>query len=237
MKERVVTLMWGTAWDRYGKKFVKSFERHWPANVELYIITDKPLPTDRAVQIPLDTVPGYRGFMEKWGDDRKAMGHDAPNSKAAPGKRFWKNDAVKWAPQGLAPRAALDGLASGDLLCWLDADVMTTAKPPLHWINALLAGADVACLQRERQHSEIGFWAARIGASTVTAIKRFAELYESGDVFGLTEWHSGFVFDVAMAAQPDITIRNLSPQGRGHVWPATPLAQYTVHKKGKIKDG
>jgi len=237
MKERVVTLCWGTAWDRYGKQFVKSFNRHWPADVELYIITDKPLPTDRAVQIQLDQVPGYQGFMGQYGESRTAMGYDAPHQKADPEKRFWKNDAVKWAPQGLAPRAALDGMASGDLLCWLDADVMTTAKPPLHWINALLAGADVACLQRERQHSEIGFWAARIGAGTVTAIKRFAEIYESGDVFELKEWHSGFVFDVAMAAQPDITIRNLSPRGRGHVWPTTPLAQYTVHKKGKIKDG
>jgi len=237
MKERVCTLCWGTAWDRYGKAFVKSFERYWPANVELYIITDKPLPTERAVQIPLDDVPGYQRFMNEYGESRGAMGYGQTERKADPEKRFWKNDAVKWAPQGLAPRAALDGMASGDLFCWLDADVITTAAPPLHWINALLAGADLACLQRERQHSEIGFWAARIGAGTVTAIKRFAELYESGDVFGLTEWHSGFVFDAAMASQPDITIRNLSPVGRGHVWPKTPLAQYTVHKKGKIKDG
>jgi len=236
MKERVVTLMWGTAWNRYGKKFVKSFERHWPANVELYIITDKPLPTDRAVQIPLDTVPGYQRFMEKWGDDRKAMGYNAPHQKADPEKRFWKNDAVKWAPQALAPRAALDGLGSGDLLCWLDADVMTTAAPPLHWINALLAGADVACLQRERQHSEIGCWAVRIGHQTKLFIDRFADIYESGDVFAAKEWHSGFVFDLALAESTYLTVRNLSPRGRGHVWPMSPLAQYTVHKKGKIKD-
>ena len=236
MKERVHTLMWGTAWDRYGKAFVKSFNRYWPSDVELYIITDKPLPTERAVQIPLETVPGYTGFISQYGEDRAAMGYGIAGDKADPDKRFWKNDAVKWGPQGLAPRAAIDGLASGDILCWMDADVETIAKPPRHWCNVLLAGADMACLQRPRQHSEIGFWAARIGAGTLTAIKRFAELYESGDVFDLPEWHSGYVFDVAMAMQSDITIRNLSVGGRGHVWPTSPLARYTVHKKGMIKD-
>lgn len=236
MKERVVTLMWGTAWDRYGKAFVKSFTRYWPSGVELYIVTDRELPTERAVQIPLGKVPGYQDFMGKYYNDRKALGYGQTDHKADPEKRFWKHDAVKWGPQGLTPRAALDGLTSGDLLCWLDADVETIAAPPLHWINILLAGADMACLQRDRQHSEIGFWAARIGVGTTQAIKRFAELYESGDVFDLPEWHSGFVFDAALASQPDITIHNLSPVGRSHVWPMTPLAQYTVHKKGKIKD-
>jgi hypothetical protein len=236
MKERVVTLMWGTAWDRYGKTFVSSFEKYWPDDVELYIVTDKPLPTDRAVQIPLDTVPGYSSFMEKYSADRKAMGYGCTDRKADPAKRFWKNDAVKWAPQGLAPRAALDGLLSGDVLIWLDADVETIAKPPRHWCNVLLAGADMACLQRDRQHSEIGFWCARIGFITMLAIDRFADMYESGDVFYLPEWHSGYVFDAALAENPTVKIRNLSAGGRGHVWPASLLARYTIHKKGKIKD-
>lgn len=236
MKQRVVTLMWGTAWQRYGRKFVETFERYWPADVELYIITDKPLPTERAVQIRLDDVPGYQEFMRLHGESRVAMGYGSTDRKADPAKRFWKHDAVKWAPQGLAPRAALDGMKSGDLFCWLDADVETIAAPPKYWLNILLAGADMACLQRERQHSEIGFWVARMGKGSEAAIRRFAEIYESGDVFEYQEWHSGFIFDRALSSQPDIKIHNLSPTGRGHVWPQSPLARYTVHKKGKIKD-
>lgn len=236
MKERAHTLMWGTAWERYGEKFVGTFEKFWPSNVELWIFTDRILPADRAHQVMLDDIPSYRRFMAKYGEDRTAMGYGHTGAKADPAKRFWKNDAVKWAPQGLVPREALMGLASGDLLCWLDADVETIAKVPLHWINALLAGADMACLQRERQHSEIGFWAARVGSYTIPAIKRFSELYESGEVFDLPEWHSAFVFDHALSLSRDIAIRNISAGGRGHVWPNSPLARYTVHKKGKIKD-
>ena len=236
MKERVHTLMFGSAWERYGEKFVSTFSKFWPSKVELWIFTDKPLPTDRAHQVLLSSVSAYTKFMDKYGSDRKAMGYGCSDAKTDPEKRFWKKDAAKWGPQGLVPRVALDGLGSGDLLCWLDADVETIDAVPLHWINVLLAGADVACLQRERQHSEIGFWAARVGVKTIPAIKRFSELYESGDVFGLSEWHSAFVFDQAIASCPDLAIRNLSPIGRGHVWPGSQLARYTIHKKGKIKD-
>jgi hypothetical protein len=237
MKQRVVTLMWGTAWERYGKTFVASFDKYWPADVELHIITDKPLPTERAEQTRLDLVPGYNEFMAKYRDDRTANGYDTGAKKQSANGKYWKTDAVKWAPQGLAPRAALPGLNNGDVLCWLDADVETIAKVPKNWANSLIARSNFACLQRDRQHSEIGFWAARVNKYTRAAINRFADLYESGDVFGLDEWHSGFVFDAALASQPTLKIQNLSPGGRGHVWPQSPLARYTVHKKGKIKDG
>ena len=40
MKQRVVSLMWGTAWDRYGKEFAKTFDRHWHKNIELQLVTD-----------------------------------------------------------------------------------------------------------------------------------------------------------------------------------------------------
>lgn len=236
MTTRICTLMWGDAWRRYGRRFVETFDRHWPSDVELFIVTDAPLPTDRARQIPTFDMKGFGEFVAEYGDDPRAQGMHSRDRKAEPGKRFWKHDAVKWAPQAFAPRAAVEGMSSGDVFCWLDADVETTRDVPREWIEMLLSGHDVACLQRHRQHSEIGFWACIVSVATIQMIDRFAGLYESGDVFGLDEWHSAYAFDNALASVPDVTINNLAPEGaRGHVWPMTALGRYTVHKKGKLK--
>lgn|GEM_PF-3321250 len=237
MKQRVFTLMWGNAWERYGQRFYKGFREHWPGNVELMIVTDRDLPAPWATQVQLKTIDGYKQFMDKWGGHNLARGYHSPDRKAQDNKRFWKHDAVKWAPQGLCGLAGLGGMGDGDLLTWLDADVMTIADVPAGWANVLLDGHDVACLQRENQHSEIGFWCARIGAGTQEAIRAFNQIYTDGSVFNLREWHSAFVFDAALASVPALRIRNLVPPGaRGNVWARTPLKQYTWHLKGKLKD-
>ena len=236
MRQRVVTLMWGTAWARYGKGFYKSFKKHWPQDVELRIVTDFPLPLGMGYQIPLQNAPGYEEFMARWEDDPRAQGYGCTDRKADPEKRFWKRDAVKWAPQGIAPASALEGMEDGDILCWLDADVVTTRPVPRAWLGKLLNGHDVACIQRGTQHPEIGFWAVRISPETLQMIRKFSDIYVSGDVFDHREWHSGYVFGKALQSMPGLTIHNLNPTlMRGHPWPRTPLAKYLIHKKGKLK--
>ncbi len=246
MKQRVVTLMWGTAWERYGKEFVETFRTHWPSEIDLLVVTDRRRKLRQGMglhqsppelkQIMLTNVPGYNQFMDRWGDDRRAQGYGCTDRKAHPEKRFWKNDAVKWAPQGIAPVAVIDSLAHGDILCWLDADVVTTKDVPLRWLDKLLNGHDIACIQRGTQHPEIGFWAIRCNNRTEQVVRNFNDIYVSGDVFDHKEWHSGYIFGKALQSVPGLTINNLNPTlMRGHPWPITPLAKYLIHKKGKLK--
>lgn len=234
MKTRVVSLMWGTAWERYGAAFAFSFLKYWPGSVELAVVTDRELSllAARITELPLDAIGGVKAFPT---DDR-ARGLNPPaGSKVDERGYSWRHDALKWMPQALAPRAALEGLSDGDIFCWLDADVETIAKVPEGWLDMLLDGHDVAMLQRTGTHSEIGFYALRLGPGTRHVLDAFAAFYTTGAVFALKEWHSAFVFDQALADWPGLRIRNLA-MGKGHVWPRTVLAQYTVHKKGKRKD-
>lgn len=237
MRTAVVTLMWGNAWVRYGWKFAATFARYWPRHYDLFVVGDQHYPLERGYQIPLDTVAGYKEFCEKWGADPVANGKNRPaGSKVDENGVSWRHEAVKWMPQALAPNAALRFFEDGDIMVWFDADVVTTNVVRVNWIADLLGDADVACLQRDRQHSEIGFYAIKVSPRTRFMMRTFAAFYTTGKVFDLPEWHSAYVWDRALENVPDLKVKNLSPGLRGHVWPATKLAECTMHNKGKRKD-
>lgn len=236
MKTRVCTLMWGTAWERYGEVFVKTFDKFWPKDVELFIVTDRDLPVTRATQILLQGIDGYSQFMERWVNSPMANGREVPAGMKVDDKGYsFRYDAIKWMPQAIAPNAALDGLQLFDKFVWLDADVETTGKIRNDWIDELLDGHDVACLQRENQYTEIGFYAMEMTPTTRRVLDQFSEYYLSDQVFYLKEWHSAFVWDASIATEKTLNVRGLCPGKRGHVWPLSPLAEFTVHKKGKRK--
>lgn len=233
---RVVTLMWGTAWERYGQRFAGSFAAHWSPTIELVVVTDRELPLPCGRQIMLDSIPGVVEFKARWGTSPWASGLEPPFGAKVDERGYsWRFDALKWMPQALAPLAGAEGLGSGDTLVWLDADVITHAPISEAWINGLVGSADVAMLQRDGTHSEIGFYAMRMNQVCWNVLSRFAGYYRDESVFGLREWHSAFVFDQAIAAYRP-RVRNLSPGGKGHVWPRSALAEKTVHLKGKRKD-
>jgi len=245
MKERICTLVWGTAWGHYGENFANTFEEFWPSDVELSIVTDAPLPTERAAQVPLETVQGYSDFMAKYGSDRKANGYDRGNKKTivrydeSDEAREWRFDAVLWMPQILSPRACIEGLNDGDILAWFDADTETIAKVPQGWLSSIVGSNDIAIIQRPKKFSELGFWAVRISAKTRKFLNDIADIYESGAVFELEQWHSGFVFDYVVASSK-MKVKNLTPPRSrqitgGSIWWKTVVGQYTNHLKGKLK--
>lgn len=233
----VTTLMWGSAWDRYGVAFAETFCKFWPAEYGFFLITDKERPVFRGRQLPLHKVPGYRIFKSENEHNPIAHGMDRPGAKVDKQGKSWRHDAMKWFPQGLSPRAAMNTLQDGDILVWLDADVHTVAPVPADWIENLLGDHDIACLQRAGTHSEIGFIAFSVNPRTRKVVDMMAEAYVSGSIYKMREQHSAFVFDRCVEAVPDVKVKNLNETGRkGHVWPHTELAKYTVHKKGKRKD-
>lgn len=225
--------MWGTAYERYGRDFLRTFNMHWPASARLLVVTDEPLAVSRGEQKPLAET-GYPAFLERWGDNRKAQGYDSQFSKLDAEGRSWKTNAVKWAPQAFAAKAAVSGMRAGDILVWLDADVETIKAVPETWVAGLLGDADLACLRRPT-HTEIGFYAMRIDPKTRAILRDFADIYTSGEFLEIRESHSAYVFDRAVERH-NPAVRDLNTEGvKFHPWPQSPLAECTVHKKGKLK--
>jgi len=235
VKTTIVSLMWGTAWERYGKRFAATLHAHWPRHIDLLVVSDRELPLPRGRVVPLSDVRGLAEFQDRWKDDRKANGFLPPPAKVDENGYSWRHDAVKWAPQGMAPEAVLPHVADGDLLVWLDADVVTFADVPVDLPERLLGGADVSFLGRAPKHSEIGYWSVRVLPKTRAFIAGMAGCYRSDAVFTEKQWHSAYIFD-RERERARLSERDLTPGGRGHVWFQSDLGRYSDHLKGKRKD-
>lgn len=224
-------------YDLYGKQFLETFARHWPKAVELVCYVEDAVKAPRGQMRPLWQIAGVTGFLDRHAKNPEANGRE-PSDKWKDSERrvgySYRWDARKFCRQLFIPEHAARGLAVDDVLVWLDADVLTFADIPRGFVEGLLGDAEVCYLGRGKKHSEIGFWAVRINARTKAFLTDLADTYRTDDVFKLREWHSAYVFDY-VRQRHGLIERDLSPNGKGHVWFTTPLGKYTDHLKGARK--
>lgn len=231
-------------WTDYAHRFVESFYRFWPSDVRCvaYVEDDQQLdrPRGREHAIELRSVleiEGSRAFLEKYRHDARANGR-APTPQWKPAWRdagyCFRFDAWKFSRQGFIPLHAARLLRDDEMLCWLDADVVTHTKVPAGFVESLLpSGKAVAYLGRGDKHSEIGFQLYRLPAA-LPLLVMFSDSYRCESVFRLREWHSAFVFDHARVASR-VPGHDLTPGGSGRVFEASPLGRYMTHLKGDRK--
>lgn len=227
----------------YGDRFLATFDRHWPKSVELVVYVEEQTPMPRGAERILWDIPGAREFHHRHADNLAAQGREPrpcwKPRELVKGYSF-RTDAGKFWKQIVIPQAAsldekLGPLEDGDILIWLDGDVVTTRDVPEDFIQKTLGDADVAFLGREPKWSEIGFWAIRISPITLEFLSLIARMYTEDRVFKLPHWHSAFVWDY-VRRQLNLSERNLTRPGtRGHVWPHSVLGRYMVHDKGGRK--
>lgn len=238
MSVRVATLMWGTAWERYGYKFAETFNEWWHPDIELVVVTDKQLDFDRARQVNLTDIDHYNQGKERY--ILNPSFELTLKENVAPQHR-WKYDYMKWLPQAVTPHHVISEnphWRDGDIFVWLDADTEFHDCIDEAWIEKVLGDHDVACLQRKPVHTEIGFYALRLNKKTRAAMKRFSHYYYSLEVFSLEQWHSAFVWDASIDIDSSISINNLNlTNDKTHVFPLSILAEKIVHNKGHRKPG
>lgn len=221
---------------QYGERFLRSIDEHLPRDIALGVWVEEPTGMPREAMRDLWAIEGAAEFRDRHAGNLDAHGkvphRNWKATEVAKGYSF-RHDAGKFWKQILIPQAAAAECQDGEILAWFDADVVFHRSiPPL---ESLIRDAELVFLGRDRQHSEIGFWAVRLNAKTREFLRRIAELYTSDAVFELDEWHSAYAWD-HVRRQMGILSRNLCPPGvRGHVWPMTPLAKFCRHDKGPRK--
>lgn len=220
----------------YGESFMSSFDRHWPEDVELQVYVEESTPVPRNGERSLWSCPGVGSFIKRHKGDPKKNGR-SPVKGWRPKDRqrgySFRYDAVKFCRQCFIPEQASTEADDGDIVVWLDGDVVTHRDVPDGFVAKLLGDSDITYLGRSGTHSEIGFWAVRINPRTRTFLTHLADLWRFDGVFALPEWHSAFTFDHILKLNSDqLNINNLTPNGSGHVWFQSPLAKYLDHLKG-----
>lgn len=226
--------------EQYGNRFEISFDRWWPQSVELQVYVEKVYPMRRAAERSLWDCEGSTEFAQRHQDNLELAGmqptSDWKAKDHAKGYNF-RFDALKFWKQILIPRQAAKGLEDGDILIWLDGDVETIAPVNIGAIGSLVDKCDVAFLNRDNKHSEIGFWAIRISPRTLQFLDDMAALYTSDEFLKLREWHSAYIWDHArrMMGPSMLEWHLCHPGASGHVWPKTILARWMRHDKGDRK--
>ena len=203
MSIAVVTSCSVNGWNDYGRRFVETYIKHWPAEIPLFVVSEDTLPTTKGVTyLHLSCSESASLFLTR-NDNPRARGRvrkdrDAgwtPN-KIAAGYNF-RYDAFRFSKKVFAIDYVARNWITGGKLFWIDMDVVTFADISVSMLHRLLPPEKaLCCLDRGQYHSECGFVGYNLDHQQgMPFVKAFAELYASDKVFKLQEWHDSWVFD------------------------------------------
>ena len=229
-------------YELYGRKFLETFHERWPVDHHLVFYTETPVQMPRGENRSLWDIPGAEEFYQRHKDNPKHCGRSEVRGwveKDRIRRYSYRYDTLKWFKQCIIPHDAARHLPDGTILVWVDADVVTFADIPQDFIGNLFVGNDFVSLGRDRQSSEIGFYALRLesGNHTRTFLENFSDSMIKDRVFDMKEWHSGWVFDRCLEnfVRSGGAHRSMTSTMRGHVWFDSALGKYMDHLKGDAR--
>lgn len=224
---------------------IDSFDRHWPGSIPLIAYTENcapHVPSDRVRTLDLMTsCPDLAWFKQTHATNPVANGQVARDTRVPFQDNQFKWDAVRFSHKVFAVIHACETIDT-DWVIWLDADTKTFATVPEGFLDDICDPTSMACYlgRREKYHSECG-WVAynRRHPDLQSFMDRWKDLYLTGDLFNLREYHDSFLFDVLrkdFQVQRGTKFTSLSPElpgkGPGHPFIASRLGLYMDHMKG-----
>lgn len=250
MTYHIITTFSAAGLDLYGQKMIDTFDQYWPTSIRLTVYSENCspcIPSDRVKVLDLLAAsPELAAFKQQHQNNPLANGLIAPDTQVPLEANQFKWDAVRFSHKVFAVIHACKNFTD-DWIIWLDADTKTFAQVPQDFLPNICDTSAMACYlgRREKYHSECG-WVAynRKHPDLQSFMDRWRDLYVTGDLFRLREYHDSFVFDVLrkdFSQQRGTLFSNISPvlkgKGPGHPFIASQLGLYMDHMKGtKRKD-
>lgn len=249
MQYTVVTTFHQSGLEKYGQTMINTFEQFWPSDVKLKVYAEKCKPVHRRSTteiIDLEVAShDMIKFKERHKDNPKARGMTGPDGKYDNKKQF-KWDAIRFCHKVYALNHAINH-AQGDWLIWLDADSKTHTTVTHDFLSRVCDPNTFGSYlgRGEKYHSECGWIAYNLNHPMVREFNnRLTGMYNSDEIFNLSEWHDSFVWDVVrkeFLARGDIVLQNLNPNSdtngkAGHPFINSELGTVMDHMKGNRKD-
>ena len=210
MKIKLITSYKPGTWNDFARRGIHSMVENFPAGVDVTLYCEETLPQDidkRITCIDLNTAePELFNFKNRYKDDPVANGkiQTIPNgvrrSKLLQGKDKDKDsflwDAVRFSNKVFCVVNAVRNSKDYDYVIWLDADTFTFRPVPLDFLVGILPkNTMLTYLGREKVYPECGFVGYNLRhQETQNFINDWEQLYVTGKVFELLEWHDSAVF-------------------------------------------
>jgi hypothetical protein len=246
----VVTSFSQQGFESYGQRMISSFREHWPQDIKLIVVSEHPLPLESDDQVIFqdydEIAPEGVQFKKKFGQFREANGRfvkfksDGGDTEVVTAYRF-SLDAIRFSHKvfsifGVSRRYDCDELF------WIDGDTSTHTQIDEAFFSAVSPGdGHISYLGRDHMYSECGFLIFnRRNRVHDAVLTEMANIYMSGDVFLLPEWHDCMVLDVVRdhySKAEGTENKNLSGAGASEddPWKHSALASYMEHMKGPDK--
>ena len=258
MKIKVITSYKPGTWETYAKRGITSMVKHLPGDVDIFVYCEEPTPdlTDKRITyVDLNTSePALFEFKNKYKNDPVANGEliEIPNGvRRSPNlEGLDKNkisflwDAVKFSNKVFCIVNAVRNSSNYDYVIWLDADTYTHTPMPINFLQDLLPqDTMLTYLGRERGNQaiypECGFVGYNLNHPEVqNFINEWEQLYKTGDIFNLLEWHDSAVFwhlSKKYKTEKHITVNDIGYDAGvsgHHVFVNSKLGMYIDHLKG-----
>ena len=244
----VVTSCSAAGWEKYGRRFARTFCEHWPRDIVLQVHTEDMRAVVEGGQpfrvYDLLWRNGYRSYFERHANNPRAHGRAQERGQLWPAKALatgqnWRYDAFRFAHKVFAIQQAASVQQTGRLL-WIDADCVTFAPVPANLPERMLPdGVALSYLDRGEYPSECGFVGYNLDhPATMPFINEFAELYLSDRVFvEVPEWHDSYVFDW-LRKRMSVPAHHIpyAVGQRRHPFVNSELGRYLDHMKGPRKE-
>lgn len=234
-----VTTFHAEGFEKHGREFIESFERHWPQGTRLWVMAEncEPPQSDKVqVRDLLASCPDLVEFKKR---------HAAnPGARGRFGRVYdYQLDSIRWCHKVYAVEAAAE-YSDADILIYVDADIVCFQDMPLAFLNGLMPDwADIGYMPRKRMYSECSFVLYRIKRPEVrNFIKEHSSYYTNDKVFSLPRWTDCHIFDRLVqeyTRDKRLKFYNLNegiPDSM-HPFINGPLGGYMDHLKGARKDG
>ena len=225
-------------YERFGREFMASFERHWPPGTRLRVYAEgcSPAGSDKVIVRDLhEDAQDLVAFKARHAANPGAHGHFGETYQ-------YMLDSVRWSHRIFALREAAER-SDAEYLVNIDADIVCFRDMPMDFLMTLMPeDADIGYMPRKGVYSECSFVLYKLKNPLVRDfIRRHAQFYTTDKIFSLARWTDCHAFDHMVQQhlrQGDLKFFNIN-QGvpdSMHPFVNGPLGQYMDHLKGGRKE-
>ena len=252
MKIAFVSTMNANLYQKYGEKFLFEFNKYASKSINLFIVFEGELPSnfiklDKNILIEKFNTLEQKNFLRYYGNLEEAKGlrikisEGKNNNKKIDLAFDFRFNAIRFSYKPFAIHQIVRSYSSAyDYIIWTDADLRCIKSFYEEDLIKFLPNENelLSYLGRRNKYSECGFLGFSVKNPFFNQfLDRVIEIYSSGEIFSLEQWHDSWVWDyvrLEFENKFDIKNKNISNDGFNshHPFVKSGLEEFFDHLKG-----